>query len=188
MVVAQESKHQRSERRAVQIITDAVFGLSIGLAAFSLTEYQISVIEDVYFAIGFFFLTFFFISLLWAWLRRFFEDYPVYGGGISGILYVSCFLIAILPFIMRLFFTGFSGGTEEVALVAQEWLYPLDMGAISVLVASLHVLFLKQGRGRVPWSEYKHIATDGYAAFVFGAGFLLSAFASATQTMHAEDF
>jgi hypothetical protein len=183
VVEAEETLHRRSERKAVQIITDAVFGLSIGLAAFSLVEYEINVMEDVYFAIGFFFLTFFFISLWWAWLRRFFEDYPVYGGGIAGILYLSCFLVAILPFIMRLFFTSLSGGTEEVALIAQTWLYPLDMGAISILVASLHVLFLRQGRGTVPWSEYKHIATDGYAAFVFGAGFLLSAFAPATLAL-----
>jgi len=183
VVVAQESIHQRSERRAIQIITDAVFGLAIGLAAFSLTEYEISVIEDVYFAIGFFFLTFFFISLFWVWVRRFFEDYPILGGAIAGILYILCFLVAILPFIMRLFFTSLSGGTEEVAIVAQQWLYPLDMGTISILVASLHMLFLKQGRGKVPWDEYKHMVTDGYAAFVFAGGFLLSAIAPATLTL-----
>ncbi|NHJ14235.1 MAG: hypothetical protein EAX95_11200 [Candidatus Thorarchaeota archaeon] len=170
-----ESLHQRSERKAIQIITDAVFGLAIGLAAFSLTEYEISAIEDVYFAIGFFFLTFFFVSLFWVWVRRFFEDYVVYGGAMAGILYILCFLVAILPFIMRLFFSGFFGEAGEVSVLAQTWLYPLDMGSISMLVGSLHVLFLNQGRGRVLWEEYKHIATDGYAAFVIGGGFLLSA-------------
>lgn len=178
-----ESLHQRSERRAIQIVTDAVFGMAIGLAAFSLTEYQINTIEDVYFAIGFFFLTFFFISLFWMWVRRFFEDYAIYGGAMTGILYIICFLVAILPFIMRLFFTGMYGGTEEVAVLAQIWLYPLDMGAISVLVGGLHILFLMQGRGAVPWSEYKHIATDGYSAFVFGGGWLLTAVAPADMTM-----
>lgn len=178
-----ESLHHASERRAMYIVTDAVFGLAIGLAAFSLTEYEITVIEDVYFAIGFFFLTFFFISLFWMWVRRFFEDYPVRGGGITGILYMLCFLVAILPFIMRLFFSSLSGGGEEISVIAQTWLYPLDMGIISMLVCALHILFLKQGKGTVPWSEYKHMATDGFTAFVSGGGFLLSAIAPIDQTL-----
>ena len=165
------------------IITDAVFGLAIGLAAFSLTEFEITVVEDVYFAIGFFFLTFFFISLFWAWIRRFFDDYPIRGGAMTGILYLQCFLVAILPFIMRLFFTSFSGGGEEVSVMAQTWLYPLDMGAISMLVGALHILFLRQGRNTVPWEEYKHIATDGFVAFFTAGGFLLSAIAPANQTL-----
>jgi hypothetical protein len=181
-VESREDLHHASERRAMHVITDAVFGLAIGLAAFSLTEFEITVIEDVYFAIGFFFLTFFFVSLFWMWVRRFFEDYPV-RGAIVGILYMMCFLVAILPFIMRLFFSGMFGGEEEIALVAQGWLYPLDMGAISILVGSLHVLFLRQGRNTVPWSDYKHIATDGYTAFVFGVGFLLMAIVSVEQTL-----
>ena len=178
-----ESLHHASERRAMYIITDAVFGLAIGLAAFSLTEYEITVVEDVYFAIGFFFLTFFFISLFWAWIRRFFDDYPVRGGAMTGILYMLCFLVAIMPFIMRLFFTSLSGGDETVAHIAQTWLYPLDMGAISILVGAIHVLFLKQGRNTVPWPEYKHTATDGFSAFVFGSGFLLMAMAPTDQTL-----
>ncbi len=178
-----ESLHHASERRAIHIITDAVFGLAIGLAAFSLTEYEINAIEDVYFAIGFFFLTFFFISLFWMWVRRFFEDFPVHGGAVIGILYILCFLVAILPFIMRLFFSGMFGGATEVGVIAQTWLYPLDMGIISTLVGGLHVLFLKQGRNTVPWSEYKHIATDGFSAFIFGTGFLLFAVAPIDQTL-----
>ena len=100
-----------------------------------------------------------------------------------GILYVLCFLVAILPFIMRLFFTSLSGGGEEVAVIAQTWLYPLDMGAIGMLVGAIHILFLKQGRHTVPWSEYKHVATDSFVAFMFGGGFLLMAIAPIDQTL-----
>jgi uncharacterized membrane protein len=177
-----ESLHQASERKAMYVVTDAVFGLAIGLSAFSLTELEITNINDVYFAIGFFFLTFFFISLFWMWVRRFFDAYPV-RGPVTGILYLLCFLVAILPFIMRLFFSGMYGGTPEVSVVAQTWLYPLDMGAISLLVCSLHLLFLKQGRGSVPWEEYRHIAVDGFSAVVFGAGFFLTAVAPLDKTL-----
>jgi hypothetical protein len=75
------------------------------------------------------------------------------------------------------------GGATEVSVIAQTWLYPLDMGIISILVCGLHVLFLKQGRNTVPWPEYKHIATDGFSALIFGTGFLLSAVAPIDQTL-----
>jgi uncharacterized membrane protein len=171
----EESLHHKSERRAMHIITDAVFGLALGLAAFSLVDFQITIVEDVYFAIGFFAITFFLVTLFWIWVRRFFEDLPIYGGALIGILFALCFLVALLPFIMRLFFTHMYGGTPEVAAFALVTLYPLDMGALSLLVGVLHLLFLKQARARTPWADYKHIASDSVAALALGAGFLVTA-------------
>ncbi len=178
----EESLHHRSERRAMHIVTDAVFGLALGLGAFSLIEYPINTLNDIFVAIGFFALTFFLISLFWMWIRRFFEDFPIYGSGMTFTLWVLCFLVAILPFIMRLFFSGTFGGAEEVATFASLLLYPLDMGAIALLVGLLHVLFLKQGRSGTPWSDYKHIASDSIFAFILGVGFLFSAFLPVTMT------
>ena len=165
----EESLHHKSERRAMHIITDAVFGLAVGLAAFSLVDYQIITVEDVYFAI-----TFLLVTLFWMWVRRFFEDLPIYGGAQLGILFALCFLVAILPFIMRLFFTNMYGGTPAVAAFALVTLYPLDIGAIGLLVGLLHLLFLQQARVRTPWADYKHIASDSVAALALGSGFLIS--------------
>ena len=159
----------------MHIITDAVFGLALGLAAFSLVDYQIITLGDVYFAIGFFAITFFLVTLFWIWIRRFFEDLPIYGGAFLGTLFVLCFLVAILPFIMRLFFTNMYGGTPEVAEFALVTLYPLDIGAIGLLVGFLHLLFIKQARARTPWADYKHIASDSVAAEAVGVGFLITA-------------
>ena len=178
----EESLHRKSERRAMYIITDAVFGLALGLAAFSLVEYQILTVEDVYFAIGFFAITFFLLVLFWVWIRRFFEDLPIYGGALLGILFALCFLVALLPFIMRLFFIHMYGGTPEVAAFALVTLYPLDMGAIGLFVGVLHILFLKQARARTPWADYKHIASDSVAALALGSGFLISAAIPPTMT------
>ena len=152
----EESLHRKSERRAMHIITDAVFGLALGLAAFSLVDYQITIVEDVYFAIGFFAITFFLITLFWIWIRRFFEDLPIYGGAQLGILFALCFLVAILPFIMRLFFINMYGGTPEVAAFALVTLYPLDMGAMSLLVGLLHLLFLQEGACDEPHFLFLH--------------------------------
>ena len=164
------------------IITDAVFGLALGLAAFSLVEYQIITVEDVYFAIGFFAITFFLLVLFWIWIRRFFEDLPIYGGALLGILFALCFLVALLPFIMRLFFIHMYGGTPEVAAFALVTLYPLDIGVIGLLVGVLHLLFLKQARARTPWADYKHIASDSVAALTLGSGFLVFAAIPPTMT------
>jgi uncharacterized membrane protein len=166
----------------MHIITDAVFGLALGLAAFSLVDYQITTVEDVYFAIGFFAITFFLVTLFWIWIRRFFEDLPIYGGAFLGILFLLCFLVAILPFIMRLFFTNMYGGTPEVAAFALVTLYPLDIGAIGLFVGVLHLLFLKQARARTPWADYKHITSDSVAALALGAGFLIFAAIPPTMT------
>lgn len=138
--------------------------------------------EDVYFAIGFFAITFFLVILFWVWIRRFFEDLPIYGGAQLGILLPLCFLVAILPFIMRLFFTNMYGGTPEVATFALVTLYPLDMGVIGLLVGFLHLLFLKQARARTPWADNKHIASDTVGVLALGSGFLISAAIPTTMT------
>ncbi len=48
------SLHHRAERYAVYVIVDAVFGLSLGLGAFSLMELPITNANDLFIAIGFF--------------------------------------------------------------------------------------------------------------------------------------
>ena len=88
-----------------------------------------------------------------------------------------------MPFIMRLYVSGMFGGPEEVVILAQTMLYPLDMGAIGMLVGSMHVLFLKQARTRTPWEDYKHIASDSVTAFILGFGFLIMAFIPTDMTL-----
>jgi hypothetical protein len=52
--VEKESLHHRAERHAIYTVIDAVFGLSLGLGAFSLTELPIAEPQDLFLAIGFF--------------------------------------------------------------------------------------------------------------------------------------
>ena len=47
-----ESLHAQAERRALYVIIDAVFGLSLGLGAFSLTELPITNAQDLFVAVG----------------------------------------------------------------------------------------------------------------------------------------
>ena len=67
-----ESLHERSERHAIYVIIDAVFGLSLGLGAFSLTELPIANTHDLLVAIGFFGFSYFIIFMSWMIIRRYF--------------------------------------------------------------------------------------------------------------------
>ena len=79
-----ESLHERSERHAIYVIIDAVFGLSLGLGAFSLTELPIVRTHDLLAAIGFFGFSYFIIFTSWMIIRRYFVGHTVYGS-INGL-------------------------------------------------------------------------------------------------------
>jgi apolipoprotein N-acyltransferase len=100
-VSGKESLHHRAERRAVHTIIDAVFGLSLGLGAFSLTELPITNAQDLFVAIGFFGFSYFIIFMSWMAIRVYFEDYVVYGG-VNMILFFTGFFIAIMPLPIRI--------------------------------------------------------------------------------------
>lgn len=56
-----ESLHARAKRHAIYIIIEAIFGLSLGLGAFSLTELSIRDTHDLFTAVGFFGFSYFLI-------------------------------------------------------------------------------------------------------------------------------
>lgn len=69
-----ESLHARAERHAVYVIIDAVFGMSLGLGAYSLTELPITNAHDLFAAVGFFGFSYFIIFMSWMAIRPYFED------------------------------------------------------------------------------------------------------------------
>ena len=73
--VEKESLHHRAERHGIYVIIDAVFGLSLGLGAFSLTELPIAEPQDLFLAIGFFGFSYFVIFMSWMSIRVYFEDH-----------------------------------------------------------------------------------------------------------------
>ena len=84
-----ESLHARAERHAMYVMIDAVFGLSLGLGAFSLTELPITKTPDLLVAVGFYGVSYLIIFMSWASIRRHFEEgYTVYGG-VNMILFFT---------------------------------------------------------------------------------------------------
>jgi hypothetical protein len=170
-----ESLHERSERHAIYTIIDAVFGLSLGLGAFSLTDLPMLNTRDLLVAIGFFGFSYFIIFMSWMTIRRYFVGHIVYGS-INGILSFTGFFIAIMPIPIRIILMQLLEPTSLDILEGAFMLYPICLSAITITVGILSFAFLRQSGKTAPWKDLMHLVTEGVGSFVMGLVFLISAF------------
>jgi hypothetical protein len=171
----EESLHARSERHAIYVIIDAVFGLSLGLGAFSLTQLPMANTRDLLISIGFFGLSYFIIFMSWMIIRRYFVGHTVYGS-INGILFFTGFFIAIMPIPVRIILMQFLEPTSPDLLEGAFLLYPICLSAITITVGIFSFAFSKQSWKTAPWKDLAHLLSEGVGAFVMGLVFLISAF------------
>jgi hypothetical protein len=170
-----ESLHERSERHAIYVIIDAVFGLSLGLGAFSLTELPIVNTQGLFAAIGFFGFSYFIIFMSWMIIRRYFVGHTVYGS-INGILFFTGFFIAIMPIPIRIILMQFLEPTSSDLLAGAFMLYPICLSAITITVGVFSFAFYKQSGRTAPWKDVAHLVSEGVGFFLWGLVFLFSAF------------
>jgi len=173
--VEKESLHHRAERHGIYVIIDAVFGLSLGLGAFSLTELPIAEPQDLFLAIGFFGFSYFVIFMSWMSIRVYFEDYIIYGD-INTILFVTGFFIAIMPIPIRIILMQVIEPTSPAILEAAFTLYPICLAAVTLTMGIMSFAFSKQSWKIISWKDFVHLLTEGVGAFVMGIIFLVSAF------------
>jgi hypothetical protein len=173
---AKESLHHRSERHAIYVIIDAVFGLSLGLGAFSLTELPITSAQDLFAAIVFFGFSYFVIFLSWLVIRRHFEDgYTVYGS-INIILFLTGFFVAIMPIPIRIILMQSIELNSSEVFEAAFKLYSFCLCDVTLTMGILSFAFAKQSWKIAPWNDLVHLLDEGVGAFVMGLAFLVSAF------------
>jgi hypothetical protein len=154
-------------RHAVYTIIDAIFGLSLGLGAFSLTDLPIRNAQDLFTAVGFFGVSYFIIFLSWMGIRQYYEDYIIYGS-IHFILVFTGFFIAIMPIPIRIILMQFIEPTSSEVFEAAFTLYPICLCAITVTAGIFSFAFSKQSWGTVPWKDFAHRLSDGVMLFVMG--------------------
>jgi len=159
-----ESLHERSERHAIYVIIDAVFGLSLGLGAFSLTELPIVNTQGLFAAIGFFGFLYFIIFMSWMIIRRYFVGHTVYGS-INGILFFTGFFIAIMPIPIRIILMQFLEPTSSDLLAGAFMLYPICLSAITITVGVFSFAFYKQSAKTAPWKDLMHLVSEGVGFF-----------------------
>ena len=177
-----ESVHQQAERNALYAIIDAVFGLALGLGAFSLTDIPLRSGHDLFLAVAFFAFSYIVISISWMSIRQFFKEYIVYGP-INWILFLTGLFIAILPVSMRLIMMQFLEQTSLEILEASLMLYPFCMAVISMNMGIFSFVFSKQSKKTIPWDDFTHLLSDGVGSFVMGLVFLISVFIPLERTL-----
>lgn len=170
-----ESLHARSERHAMYVIIDAVFSLSLGLGAFSLTELPITNTHDLFVAVGFFGFSYFIIFMSWMTIRRYFIGYTVYGS-VNGILFFTGFFVAIMPIPIRIILMQFLEPTSSNVLDGAFMLYSFCLCAVTITVGIFSFAFSKQSGKTAPWKDFVHLLSEGVGSFVLGLVFLISAF------------
>ena len=170
-----ESLHTRAERHAIYVIIDAVFGLSLGLGAFSLTQLPITNTQDLFVAVGFFGFSYFIIFMSWAAIRQYFVGYTVYGS-INGILFFTGFFVAIMPIPIRIILMQFIEPTSSDILSGAFMLYSLCLCAVTLTVGIFSFAFSMQSGRTASWKDFVHVLSDGAGSFVLGLVFLMSAF------------
>ena len=170
-----ESLHERSERHAIYVIIDAVFGLSLGLGAFSLTELPIANTQDLLVAIGFFGFSYLIIFMSWMIIRRYFVGHAIYGS-INGILFFTGFFIAIMPIPIRIILMQLLEPTSSDLLGGAFMLYPICLSAVTITVGIFSFAFYKQSGKTAPWKDLVHLVSEGVGFFFLGIVFLFSAF------------
>jgi hypothetical protein len=173
--VKRESLHAESERHAIYVIIDAIFGLSLGLGAFSLTELPILSSLDLYVAVGFFGFSYLVIFFSWMIIRRYFVGHTVYGA-INSLLFVTGFFVAIMPIPIRIILMQFLEPTSMGVLEGAFLLYPLCLCFITITVGLFSFVFFRQSGKTAPKEDLIHLLSEGVGFFVIGLVFLVSAF------------
>jgi len=93
------------QERAIAGIIDGLFGLALGLGAFSLTSFPLRELSDVFDAIFFFGVTYIFIIVAWIILSQFYEELPLTGAKLARLDMLIIFLVILSPFLMRTLWT-----------------------------------------------------------------------------------
>lgn len=119
-------------------LNNAVFGLALGLGAFSLTAFSIHGLEDIIMAILLFAGMFIIVLGIWHDVHRMLK-YP-FDMLFAALDYLLLFLAAIMPFSFRLIFEF-----QEVTEIAAT-LYPLNVASAQIVLAIMYHKFTTHNR------------------------------------------
>lgn len=123
-------------------LNNAVFGLALGLGAFSLTTFSIQSFGDIIIALTLFASMFTIILGIWHDVHRILK-YP-FDMSFAALDYLLIFLAAIMPFTFRLIFEF-----QEVTEIAAT-LYPLNVAASQIVLAIMYQKFTSHNRDSLP--------------------------------------
>ncbi len=176
--IAKEKRWKEFLAERSETILDGVFGLVLGLGAYSLTGFTIGGIGDLIVAVSYFALMFFLICLFWWSTSKWFAV-AEYNDTLMTINFLSIILLVLMPFSFRLLFIS-----ESVVRDVGMTLFPLVMGALLLSAFIANIAVLRQNRD-IPDEVDRDLKRGLYIFPAMSAFFFLSLLiptAATTQT------
>ena len=166
MKVMSEEAAERIDR--YRTLNNAVFGLALGLGAFSLSGFPIKGLEDIMMALGLFAITFGIILGIWHDVHRMLR-YP-FGLLFAFLDYLLLFLVCVLPFSLRLLVEA-----GEVLEVAAN-LYPVNILACHLVLVVMYHVFVTHNRDTLSKELVLWGKESRSVMFIVAMGVLVSLF------------
>ena len=123
----------------IKAMTNSVFAMSIGLCAYSLTDFTINKSEDITIAIIYFAFTFFVILIFWGEIFRVFAAVLYYDETLLWGTIILNYSITLLPFFFQLVLFS-----DPMISKFGMTLFPVFMSLAAILNSTLFVIALKR--------------------------------------------
>ena len=161
---------RRTLTKKCRVISDSVYGLALGLCAYSLTDYAIKGIDDIVIALGFFFLTFLLVAMFWMEVYRAFGMVPFFDSALVATNFMITFFVALMPFSLQLAIVP-NIAARNVGMI----LFPLNMTAASITSSAFIALSLHRKTVEIPRDDLMELKRFTVAilalAFIYIASF-----------------
>lgn len=137
---AKNKKWKKFLAERSETVVDGVFGLVLGLGAFSLTGFKMSGADDVVLAVSYFALTFLFVCMFW-WNTSKGFSVAEYSDVLMGINFLFIMLLVLMPFFLRLLFVP-NPVIQNMGLT----LFPIVIGGVLLASLSANIIIMRQNR------------------------------------------
>jgi len=153
----------------VKAMTNSVFAMSIGLCAYSLTDFTISRRGDIIIAILYFAFTSSVILIFWGEIFRVFAAVLYYDDTLWGISVFLNYNVTLLPFLFRLVLFS-----DPMVTTFGMTLFPVFMGSAAILNSALFIIALKRRFFEMPKDDILEMKRAAFGGPVMAIVFISS--------------
>jgi uncharacterized membrane protein len=157
--VSSSKEWRKTLTKKSRTISDSVYGLALGLCAYSLTDYVLAGTEDIILALSYCLLTFGFVFFFWAELFRCFALVPFFDDALVATNLLLTFFATLMPFSLRLALAP-EIAARNVGMV----LFPLNMVAAGLSSSALIAIALRRRTVEIPKDDLMEL--QRFAIFV----------------------
>lgn len=162
---------RKSLTNKTRTMSDSVYGLALGLSAFSLTDYALGGMEDIILALSFFILTFGLIFMFWVELFRCFALVPLFDDALIAINLLLTFFVTLMPFAIRLVMIS-NTTVQNLGMT----LFPLNLVAAGLSGSAFIALALRRRAVDIPKDDLMELQRFAIAGPALAVIYIASLF------------